>query len=242
MDKKERVKKLTNSESQNYWKKVTEMNMEIPKINNNPSLEFYNWYERIINRINYYGTEWEKQMNVKCGCHVGCKACCSMIIEIYKLEAFVIIEYIKRTNQEYLFKRVEDVCSEIKDIVTTSPLGNNNHDEIEKFKLEYLKKKIPCIFLVDGKCSIYPVRPINCATYHSYGKSEECLKDDKVNNEESDAFVVDWPLEPWSSKQFLNFFRVNNKKYKSFTEVIKCGVLPLLIKECLDTEFDIVKK
>ncbi len=241
MNKIERVIKLTSEESQNYWRNITKYDMQIPKVKNNPTFEFCRWYEMVINRINNYGSDWEKQMNVESGCHSGCSACCSMLIEIFKLEAFVIIEYIKKTNQEYLFDRIENTYNIVKDLITESPLGTDNKDEIEKFKVDYFKKKIPCVFLVDGRCSIYPVRPVNCATYHSYGLYKECLKDDEINNPKSDAYNIDWPLEPWSARQFGNFFAINSKKYH-IKDVHQCGVLPLLIKECLDTNYEISKK
>lgn len=242
MNKQERMNILTSKESQDYWKKVINYDMQPPKVKKNPTTELCDWYERVINRIHDYGTEWEEQMNVKSACHSGCNACCSMIIEVFKFEAFVIIEYIKKTNQEYLFDRIETIYDRMNSIIAESPLGTGREEEITKFKSDYLKNKIPCVFIVDGKCSIYPVRPINCATYHSYGIAEECLLDDEINNPNSDAFIIDWPLEKWSARQFGYFFSLNSKKYQNLTVLEESGVLPLVIKECLDTKFVVVKK
>ena len=39
---------------------------------------------------------------------------------------------------------------------------------------EAWSKRILCAFNVDGACSIYPVRPINCRTAHALDTSEHC--------------------------------------------------------------------
>jgi Fe-S-cluster containining protein len=36
---------------------------------------------------------------------------------------------------------------------------------------EHLALRLPCAFLVDGRCAVYATRPANCAAYHSLSRA-----------------------------------------------------------------------
>ena len=219
---------INGKESEEFWKHISSKNMLPNKMKNNKIDEFSQWYQRIINRIVDMGNNWETNFGIKHCCQPGCNACCVHPIEVYKIEVLIIIDYLKKNKLEYLLDNVNSIVEEIISKLPNSPLDTNNKENIRKYKMDYIHLSIPCVFLKDGKCAIYPVRPINCAIYYSYGSPEKCMKDGEIS--ELNYLL---PLEPWSFKQMYNFTLLNRNKFKDISSLFKIGTLPMMIKECM---------
>jgi Fe-S-cluster containining protein len=88
-------------------------------------------------------------------CAAGCAACCNQQVALAPVEAAAIAQYVARhfTDEEdtALVARLRGL-----DAVTRG-----------KTALERAHLRQPCAFLVDGRCSIYPVRPLRCRGVHS---------------------------------------------------------------------------
>jgi Fe-S-cluster containining protein len=88
-------------------------------------------------------------------CAAACAACCNQQVAIAPVEAAAIAHYVTRhfTDEEdaALVARLRAL-----DAVTRG-----------KTALERAHLRQPCAFLVDGRCSIYPVRPLRCRGVHS---------------------------------------------------------------------------
>lgn len=99
-------------------------------------------------------------------CRSGCNHCCHMAVAVTRIEADAIGRYLGKdlavtgTQHEYIDRHPEDV---------------------KKYT------GVPCTLLdAQGKCSVYPVRPIACRTHHNLAPdSNNC----KLNVEEPEMTV-----------------------------------------------------
>lgn len=88
------------------------------------------------------------------GCKIGCDACCHFVVTITLAEALVAL---KNPNG---LKTVEGNRRRLVDTANMFMLRDP-----ETRTGPWAKRKEPCLFLSDGKCSIYDDRPFNCRTH-----------------------------------------------------------------------------
>lgn len=84
-------------------------------------------------------------------CQAGCAHCCHLRVEATEPEVFHIAQYLRAQPAEAL----ADALSALQRHVATAALNPTN------------PARQACSFLVDGRCSIYPVRPAACRKAHS---------------------------------------------------------------------------
>src|SRR5919108_2665144 len=85
-------------------------------------------------------------------CAPGCYFCCYLPVDVLAPEAFRIAAHLKQTRSP----------GELADLVYR--LGAHGQQDFGAR---------PCVFLADGRCSIYEVRPMVCRGYNSLSK-ERC--------------------------------------------------------------------
>lgn len=88
-------------------------------------------------------------------CKEGCNYCCYQTVPVTAPEAFAIAEFI--ASPEFSPAREARTAKLIAVNQTTQSLTPR----------ERTKKHIPCAFLEERKCSIYPVRPLACSEFTS---------------------------------------------------------------------------
>ncbi|CAN7301216.1 YkgJ family cysteine cluster protein [Acidovorax sp. LjRoot38] len=84
-------------------------------------------------------------------CQAGCAHCCHLRVEATEPEVFHIAQYLRAQPAEAL----ADALSALQRHVATAALNPTN------------PARQACSFLVDDRCSIYPVRPAACRKAHS---------------------------------------------------------------------------
>lgn len=93
---------------------------------------------------------------VRIRCKKGCSFCCHYNVEIYRGEAMLIAEYCAQKgisiDKEYLLQQLR-----------SKPLD-----------LPLRRSHSACVFLKDGECSIYEVRPIACRNYFVINDPKYC--------------------------------------------------------------------
>lgn len=116
----------------------------------------------------YYIDKLSNLFLISTDCHKGCDGCCYMPVAVTEFEADYIKQHI---TQNWTPKQKSDLHSKIQKI-------KQEHKEI--FEFDYIISKnnkstfLPCLFLENGCCSIYPYRPAICRTYMSFSPSEIC--------------------------------------------------------------------
>lgn len=103
-------------------------------------------------------------------CGGGCSHCCYMSVAISDIEAEAISRYSGRA-----MARKGTIDEFLRDA----------DDMVDRYT------GVPCTFLVEGKCSIYVVRPIACRTHHNLGpNSDNCIIKDVVNKCSTPKFNI----------------------------------------------------
>ena len=88
-------------------------------------------------------------------CKNGCWYCCYYKVDVRADELFKIVEYIRR---EFTIEQLQKIRGEVAN--NAKIMKNMTHDE-------QLAANIKCVFLSEQSCSIYPVRPEKCRTFHA---------------------------------------------------------------------------
>lgn len=105
-------------------------------------------------------------------CRKGCFFCCRQNVAIYKAEASLIAEYCQEHDisipRDYLLQQLK-----------------HGWKEIAKAEVGW------CVFLKEGECSIYPVRPLSCRKYHVVSPPALC---DTVKYPADQGNVVSVPV------------------------------------------------
>ncbi len=102
-------------------------------------------------------------------CEAGCDFCCHLRVMATAPEVFALLDYLRKNLDDEAFaafeRRLETTDRQLRELPA---------DQI-------LRTNIPCPALVDGVCSGYAARPLNCRSYHSISR-EAC--EDSFNHPE----------------------------------------------------------
>jgi Fe-S-cluster containining protein len=141
-------------------------------------------FEAVDKEISIELSRLKNEEGVIPSCHRGCFSCCRQRISTPLPEAYTIGQYIKRN-----FKKNE--LEDLKSRVTAWHLW------MEQELPRHLQKGMDadtalynygpfCPLLVDGACSIYPVRPLVCRGHYVSSDARSCLSltDDSALEEE----------------------------------------------------------
>jgi Fe-S-cluster containining protein len=96
-------------------------------------------------------------------CASGCSHCCHQPVSVTPAEAFAIVHYLRQTRSEQdlavLVERLEQRRAATEGLTRA-----------QQYSPEY-----PCLFLVEGTCSIYDARPLVCRGMNSLD-AEDCRR------------------------------------------------------------------
>jgi Fe-S-cluster containining protein len=94
-------------------------------------------------------------------CATGCDYCCHQRVGVLPHEATALLEHLRTKLAPELAERIERRIRE-------------NAAKVDAMTAaEHTAARLPCAFLVDGRCSAYAVRPLTCASFHSASR-ERC--------------------------------------------------------------------
>lgn len=106
--------------------------------------------------------------DAKKACSVGCAHCCHQNVPVHAAEEFTITDYVDRhfsqKERQELSGRLRNWFQFMNSHTPNVPALSEN--DIRRFNEELMAHKVPCPFLVDARCSIYPARPITCRTFY----------------------------------------------------------------------------
>ncbi|MEQ1599648.1 MAG: YkgJ family cysteine cluster protein [Methylophilaceae bacterium] len=112
-------------------------------------------------------------------CKSGCSACCYQMVSVHTWEEELIIDYIKSSmhvkTKAQVRKQLLAWWRYLKSILRPSTRENPiTQQEQKQLALTMIQNKVMCPFLVDSKCSIYPVRPAMCRAHVVTDAPERC--------------------------------------------------------------------
>jgi len=118
---------------------------------------------------------------------MGCTYCCYHYVTVSLAQGIVIVDHLY--NRKDLLKQFldsyetwrkdgESISADIDRIrihaLSSSIPTHQVFTDTRDLSARYLAKNIRCPFLVDDKCSIYPVRPLSCSGHHSVSPPDWC--------------------------------------------------------------------
>ena len=148
--------------------------------------------------------ESEQRKGRRLACGKGCSSCCAQAdIPVYPLEIAGISWY-----------ATEKISGSMRDIL--------------RRQLEGFKKNDHCSFLIDGACSIHPVRPMACRQFNIFGKPCEEGEDPYYTRRED----VMAPVKRHVDQAFfimLPFYGVEKESER--TRIVETGAFHKMAKE-----------
>ena len=151
--------------------------------------EFCRKYREVMTRICRTAVEEQRAYIVSVGatasCHKGCVYCCSHYVSVSLAHGLVITDYLYthpelqgsflRRYDKWRRATEENVAlQELEQYTTFSPTVRRTPQALLD---DYAKLNVPCPFLTEKACSIYPVRPICCASYTAISPPDYCQPD-----------------------------------------------------------------
>ncbi len=97
-------------------------------------------------------------------CKKSCSSCCTCNVTMTTLEGFNIIKFLNRFNKKEIYLKLQSL-SDLKKYrpkITTNGLADLCADKKNPPDEENDPKWGKCLFLQDGICTIYSVRPMGC--------------------------------------------------------------------------------
>jgi hypothetical protein len=92
-------------------------------------------------------------------CVAGCDFCCHQRVGLLPHEAIALLHELRTVVTPAIAERIEQrVRANAARIAGLSAR-------------EHLALRMPCAFLVDGRCAVYSARPANCSAYHSLSRA-----------------------------------------------------------------------
>lgn len=115
-------------------------------------------------------------------CRAGCGACCRQYVPLSDMEARALVEVVERMpedRQARVRARFAEAEARLReagmwDRITVG--GRIRNDEHMELVVNYFFLNIPCPFLEDEACSIYPDRPLICREYLVISPETHCAK------------------------------------------------------------------
>ena len=95
------------------------------------------------------------QRRVKLACCEGCGVCCSLRVDVFAHEVFLMARYIRShfTAEETASLMVR-LAAHSEEVTPLTPF-------------EHATRNVRCPLLIEGRCTIYAARPHSCRRHHS---------------------------------------------------------------------------
>lgn len=101
--------------------------------------------------------EAENSLPRSIACRPGCDFCCYNQIELTPPEALLLGDYVERNFSDHDRQKLRDKIERSVNIMA----GKG------KKEIAQIRQELPCPFLEEGQCLVYPVRPLVCRAMHA---------------------------------------------------------------------------
>jgi len=111
-------------------------------------------------------------------CQKGCSFCCHQVISVHYAEELPIIDYVFNELDDNVKVQLKNNLEKWLDyFLLNTPSKTLNEEDILVFSQKHAQDFIPCPFLIDNICGIYPVRPLVCRTFSVNDNAQLCEED-----------------------------------------------------------------
>jgi Fe-S-cluster containining protein len=113
-------------------------------------------------------------------CRRGCDACCGNVIMAWEPEAMVVASWLQKPENRPARESFAASYPAWHAAVGDAPErmralhAGGNGDAAQRIYEDLRRRAIPCAFLRDGACTVYPVRPLVCRNTHALDTAEHC--------------------------------------------------------------------
>ena len=121
------------------------------------------------------------QAGLTISCKAGCGACCRQMVPITIFEAEALGVWIRTlpdSRQQELARSFHHALLKLAAAGFIDRMASEKwlagSESARQLVLEYFYQRLPCPFLEDESCSIYPIRPLVCREYLVTSPSEHC--------------------------------------------------------------------
>jgi Fe-S-cluster containining protein len=114
-------------------------------------------------------------------CRKGCSYCCHQSVMVTAPEVIHAAKFLHDNLTEAEVTRLRDLVADR----ARKGEGLDNHDRMDQ--------RIPCAFLLEGICAIYPVRPLQCRG--GFSEDADYCKDLLENREETQTALKNGEIE-----------------------------------------------
>jgi len=152
--------------------------------NNTPKLLWKIVYEilPVCDMLTSKGAAIATSFNQNISCKMGCGVCCCQMVPLSPPEAAIIADVVehlpaarkKTVVASFALAQEKLLAAGLWDKISQMYSDQTDKDEVMDVNRQYFDVAIPCPFLLDGSCSIYPHRPSRCREYSVLTPSEYC--------------------------------------------------------------------
>ena len=114
-------------------------------------------------------------------CKAGCAACCRHLVALSAFEAEALSTWIRtlpESRQQELARRFQEALTKVADAGIIDRMAKKGWltegDAAARIIHDYFYLRIPCPFLENERCSIYPIRPLICREHLVTSPPDHC--------------------------------------------------------------------
>jgi Putative zinc- or iron-chelating domain len=119
------------------------------------SKEFDGAAHRALEFVDVLNAEIIQQRGVKLACREGCGICCSLRIDVFAHEVFLVAHHIRH---HFTAGKLADLMIRLK---------AHSEKVMPLTPFEHVTQNIVCPLLQNGRCTVYAARPHSCRRHHS---------------------------------------------------------------------------
>jgi Fe-S-cluster containining protein len=163
--------------------------------------EFYHKFLSIFDLYNRFQHEVINASGINTVCGAGCSHCCCHWVEdVNSFEGIIISRYLAEHHPELVYSIIESfrkdeavlesLCGLVdKKVAEYSSFTDDIPDKYDLLLSCFYQMQRPCALLdKNGRCIVYPVRPLTCRDYLNVRDPDACLPD--LINEEKEATLI----------------------------------------------------
>jgi hypothetical protein len=127
--------------------------------------------------------EAARAQGYRIACESGCNACCEVLVLVYEPEAVAIARWLRQPENaeargaflaafDAWRARVGDLPERL-----TALFVKGDTAAFDALGVDAWRARVLCAFNRDGRCAIYPVRPLGCRNAHALDTNQRCVAD-----------------------------------------------------------------